>query len=115
MNIRGQKHTFGDSIKSLSFDEFKKHCAGLRIFTQLPIKERNLKIKEAYGNLKGNVKQVSEPESGSDLHSNNVESNTGDIGAEQRSDVGGKDIGGKEDKAEVLDKKLRKPKKETKS
>jgi hypothetical protein len=115
MKIRGSKHTFGDGVKSLKFNEFKEHCEGLRIFAQLPIKERNDKIKEAYGNLTGNVKQVSKPESGSDLHSDNVESNTGDIGAESGTNVGRENIRGKEDNAKVQKQTLRKPKKETKS
>jgi len=115
MKIRGQKHTFGEPVKSLSYDEFKKHCQGLKIFEQLPIKERNLKIKEAYGDLTGNAKKIPKSKPGSDLHSNDVESNGGDIGSEQIADVGGKDLKGKEDKAEVRDKKLRKPKEETES
>lgn len=112
--IRGKKITFDKVVGTYSKDEFAKLCNSLPVFKELPIKERNLKIKEAYGNLKGNVKQVSKPELGSDLHSNNVKSDGGDIRAESGADDGGENIEGKEDKTEVLDKKLRKPKKETK-
>jgi hypothetical protein len=115
MIIRGSKHTFGDSVRSLGFDDFKKHCEGLKIFAQLPVKERNDKIKEAYGKYSRDVKQGKKSKPGSDLHSNDVKSDRGDTGAEQGADVGGEDLKGKKDQAKILDKKLRKPEKENKS
>lgn len=115
MKIRGKKHTFGESVKSLDFNEFKKHCEGLKIFTELPIKERNDKIKEAYGKYSGDAKKSSKSKSGSDIHSNDVKSDRGDIGAEQSADVRGKDLKREKDKTKVCNEKLRKPEKETKS
>lgn len=68
MKIRGKKHTFGDTIKALSFDDFKKHCQGLKIFAELPIKERNSKIKEVYGDLNKDANKGKKLKSNKDLH-----------------------------------------------
>ena len=106
--IRGKKINFDKVIGTYSKDEFTKLCNSLPVFQELPIKERNDKIKEAYGNFKGNVKQSKKPKSRLDLHSNDVKSNRGDIGAESGTDDGGQDIRGEEDKAKVRIKKLRK-------
>lgn len=113
--IRGKKHTFNlDVVGSFSSDKFKSHCESLNIFKQLPIKERNDKIKEAYGNLKTNVKQISKARSGSDIHSNDEQSNGGDTGTEQGSNDGGQNVRGAKDKAKVQGQEIRSEKKEAK-
>lgn len=115
VTIRGKSHTFNmNVIGKMNDKEFKEHCLELPIFIQLPVKERNAKIKEVYGEYFGNAKKSRKSKSGSDIHGNDVESDGGDIGAEQSADDGGKDIEGQEDKTEVLDKKLRSEEKKVK-
>jgi hypothetical protein len=108
--IRGMKHIFNmDYVSKLGEKEFKEHCLTLKIFTQLPEKERNLKIKEAYGNIKSDAAKSRKPGeqiSGRDIHSDNTEQLGGDNRTEQATDVAGKDIEGTEHKTKVRKSKL---------
>lgn len=106
--IRGKKATFNDNVNKYSYDEFEKLCLNMPVFIQLPLKERNNKIKELYGKYFPNAKKIPKSKSGSDLHSNNDKSDRGNIGTEPSADVGGENLKGEKDRAKVQKQKLRK-------
>lgn len=110
IEYKGRKSNWNDKwLKTLTEDEFKELCLGTSTFKKMPLKERNLKIKEAYGNLQSNAKKSRKSGkeiSGGDLHHSDGKQFGGDTGTEQGSDDGRKDIKGKEDKAKIQKQKL---------
>lgn len=108
--IRGKKHSFNiDVVSKLSESEFKEHCSLLPIFIQLPEKERNSKIKEAYGNLTANAKESGKSgkqSSGRNLRDSDAEPIGRDTGAKQGSDDGRENVNGKKDKSKVRKQEL---------
>lgn len=64
VTIKGKTTNFDvKAVSKLSIKEFEQFCLGLSTFKQLAPKERNKKIKEVYGKLRPNVKQVQKPKS----------------------------------------------------
>lgn len=108
--IRNKKHTFNtDVVSKLSEKEFKEHCLTLKIFTQLPKKERDVKIKEAYGNLTTNAKEsrsTGKNRTRSGVRGDDAEQLGRDRGAEQVANAGRKDVKGKKDNTKVRKQEL---------
>ena len=106
---KGRKSNWNDKwLKTLTKDEFEALCLDTSTFKLMPLKKRNAKIKELYGELHSDGKKVSESRFGEDIRNNNVESNGGDSRAESRANDGGQNIEGKEHKTEIQKQKLRK-------
>ena len=113
VEYKGRKSNWDDKwLKTLTKDEFEVLCLDTSTFKLMLLKERNAKIKELYGKLHSDAKEIPESGSGKDICINDVKSDRGDRRTEPGAIDGGQNNIGNEDKAKIQKQELRKKDKE---